>query len=617
MAGLSSSCTIRRLRIPYWKRSLRVECPPCRLQGLILFAVVLLPLWATAAELTIPYEVQIRGVHEKDLLKGLEAVSDAVSLKDRPPASRSLLRSRAERDQTEFSFYLRAMGYYGAQVEAELAAETVPVQVIFQVTTGPPYLLKAFDLKMSAETEASGLILPGPDRLGLVVGEPFKTESLLEAEKRMLQFLGRKGFPYPKIVDRKVIVDHADHSVAVSLLVDAGPGAVFGRVEIEGLESASERLIQRKIPWKEGDLFNSELLASLQKELIELGLFSSVRVSQGEALEGGRVPVIVSVKERKHRSVAAGVSYRTDERLGFKLSWENRNLLGEGERLGLVGTLSDLSYAAEGGFRKPYFLREDQALNLTSRLARDEPEGYTSVNLTNTALLVRDMTKSLKLGGGVGFKEAEITQLGSTNDYSLLFLPLQLSWDRSDNLLDPSRGGRLGIQLAPYHDLFKEDLNFLKGKVSYGHYLQILDSPSTVLAGRVSMGLIGAEERMEIPADERFYAGGGGSVRGYAYQSLGPRAGGIPTGGRSLLEVSLENRMKITERVGLVFFVDGGNAFAETTPSADETLFWGTGVGFRYFTPIGPFRLDVAFPINRRDGLDDSFHIYVSLGQAF
>jgi translocation and assembly module TamA len=124
-------------------------------------------------------------------------------------------------------------------------------------------------------------------------------------------------------------------------------------------------------------------------------------------------------------------------------------------------------------------------------------------------------------------------------------------------------------------------------------------------------------ERDEIPADIRFYAGGGGSIRGYAYQSVGPTQNNEPIGGRSLITMSAELRIKITEKMGLVAFVDGGSAFESAFPDFEETLQWGGGLGFRYFTAIGPLRLDVGIPINRRAGIDDSFQIYVSIGQAF
>ena len=137
------------------------------------------------------------------------------------------------------------------------------------------------------------------------------------------------------------------------------------------------------------------------------------------------------------------------------------------------------------------------------------------------------------------------------------------------------------------------------------------------MAGGANVGAIVGAERNEIPADERFYAGGGGSIRGYAYQTVAPLSGTDPIGGRSIFELSLELRLKLTEQFGLVTFLDGGNAFTSQTPDFRESLLWGTGLGFRYYTPIGPLRLDVAFPLDRREGIDDSFQVYVSLGQAF
>jgi translocation and assembly module TamA len=601
-----------------WKRSLgNNHFLPFLPASLILTGILLFALFAAAADITIPYEVAIKGVENRELLKGMEDIADTIGLKDNPPASVALLRRRAERDKEQFMRMLRAMGYYSGRVEIEMDADLRPVQVVFQVEPGPAYLLKSFDLNLGERPELKTEDLPSPDRRGLGPGGPFRAERFLNAEKKVIENLEMRGFPFAKISERRVVVDHDDRTVTAALWVEPGPMAQFGRVEVTGLESTSETIVRRKIPWKEGDRYNAVLLELLHKDLVELGLFSTIAVTHGEALDGeGTLPVRVAVKERKYKSVGAGISYRSDEKLGVNFSWENRNFMGEGERLGLTATFSDLTYAAEANLRKPFFLRQDQALTLSSRLAEDKPDAYTSRNLANSALVVRDITNALKIGGGVGFKQAQITQLGERKDFSLVSLPLHLSWDRSDDLLDPTKGGRLGLQFAPFKDLF-ENLQFSKGKLSYGHYLRIFQSPSIVLAGRVTMGALSGAERLEIPADERFYGGGGGSVRGYAYQSLGPRAESIPTGGKSLIEVSLETRVRITERIGLAFFLDGGNAFEDIAPSSEEELFWGAGVGIRYFTPIGPFRFDVAMPIDRRDGFDDAFQIYISLGQSF
>jgi translocation and assembly module TamA len=163
----------------------------------------------------------------------------------------------------------------------------------------------------------------------------------------------------------------------------------------------------------------------------------------------------------------------------------------------------------------------------------------------------------------------------------------------------------------------EKDYAFLKGYGNWKGYAEIFNSPDVTAAMRLAAGTIDGASTVSVPADERFYAGGGGSVRGYTFQSVGPLDGETPLGGRSLLEMSFECRFRVTDRLGLVTFLDGGTAFSGNHFETDEDIRWGTGIGFRYFTPVGPIRFDVGFPLNRRAHMDDSFQIYVNLGQSF
>jgi translocation and assembly module TamA len=221
--------------------------------------------------------------------------------------------------------------------------------------------------------------------------------------------------------------------------------------------------------------------------------------------------------------------------------------------------------------------------------------------------------------GGLGFRASRVEHLVEDERVALLLVPLQFDWDTSDDLLDPGRGGRLGLKFAPFFDIFLSDFAFLKGYASYARYVRLLRRPSIVFASRAALGAMTGAARDSIPADLRFYAGGGGSVRGIPFQTAGPlnEADEEPLGGRSLLELSAELRVKVTKTIGFVTFVDGGSAFEAKFPDLEESLRWGAGVGLRYFTPIGPLRLDVALPLNRREDIDDRFQIYVSIGQAF
>jgi len=566
----------------------------------------------------VPYEVIIEGVSEKEVLDDLKASSDSFAMRDRPPATMGMLRQRAERDKERFLKLFKANGYYGAGIEVEIDSESKPVLISFKVHEGPPYLLGSVDFQVVEYGKDEDLELPGGKEIGLRLNEPLRSRAVLDAEKKLLHHMRRKGFPFPRVTERKVIVDHATRSVSVGFSLNPGPKAWFGKTTVIGLTSVNESLVRGEIPWQEGDLFNADRLDEFRNILMGLGLFASVRVITDESPdEKGWLPVTAVVTERKHRSIGAGLGYRTDERLLARLTWEHRNIFHGAERLSLAAKVSGFTKSAEAGFKKPYFLREDQTLRLSFRMAEDEPDAYMSRNLTTSGVLERNLTREIKAGAGLAFKLSEVEQLEEEEKFRLLYLPSYLEWDSSDRLLDPTSGGRLTLLVAPYLDMRNVEFGFLKTQMSATRYVPVSRTPGVILAGRLGLGSLSGTDLFSVPADERFYAGGGGSIRGYSYQSVGPLVEGQPTGGRSLLEVSLELRLELTSRWGLVGFLDGGNVYERTAPDFSEPLLWGTGVGFRYFTPVGPLRFDVAVPLDRRPEIDDHFQIYVSLGQAF
>ena len=585
----------------------------------LLFAWYFSAPGAVLAEEGVSYVPSIEGVADGEILASMKDISNTFALQGKPPANINLLRMRADRDRDLFVQLLRALGHYAARVEVEADSTVQPVKIAFRVDPGVAYVLDSADIRLAEGTGVKHPPMLSPDEVGLVHGDPFRTKTLLNAEKEIVHQLGKRGFPFSRIAERKVVVDHRTASVNLNLWIDPGAEVVFGPSVITGLESVDEKFFRRNIPWQEGEAFNVALLEDLQKTLINLGLFSFVRVTRGDrADDQSKLPVQISVTERKHRSVGAGVSYKTDEGLGAHISWEHRNLFHEGEQLKISTTYSNYTFSGEGGFIKPFFFRDDQSLRLAGRLARDDPPAYTSDNLQGAAFIDRFLTPQLKLSGGLGFKVSDVEQLGDQQSYTYLLFPFQLEHDTSDDLLDPTRGGRLGFYLTYFQNISQnEDPDFLKAYGRYTHYFQLLKKPSLIFAGSISLGSITGAESKVVPADERFYAGGGGSIRGYSYQSVGPMVGTAPVGGSSLLLASFEVRWKVTDRVGLVTFLDGGNVYSKTLPDLSEDLRWGAGAGFRYYTPIGPFRFDVGFPLNKREGIDESYQIYVSLGQAF
>ncbi len=569
------------------------------------------------AQVRVPYQVTIE-VADKKLRNLLKAVSDTWALRKEPPASIRLLRRRAEGDGPKLLKALRSQGFYGTEVRVEIDTTVEPVQVVFKIDLDIPYSLTSLDIQIPEAEKPLVPSLPGAKELGLSLGAPAKSAAILDSETALIDWFKSRGFPFVRVVKREVVVDHKAQAVRVSFQMEPGPVARFGSTEIEGLESVDEAVIRNKILWKRGDRFDASLLSKLRRRLSKTGLFASVRVAASESLEDEEhLPVRVTVKERKHRTIRAGVSYYTDEGAGGKVSWEHRNFLGRGERLSLTGTVSQITLAGEGRFRKPEFIRVDQSLLLNARGGVDDTDAYTSRNYGGSLEIERELSDRMILGVGPAFRVSKVEQLDQEERFRLVSLPSRFNWDTSDNLLDPTRGGRLALRFIPFHDLLSRDLTFVKGYGSYSRYYQLLKKPFLVVAGRGALGSIAGAELEEIPADERFYAGGGDSVRGFPFQSVGPRVGSTPVGGRSLVEFSLELRLKVTEKIGLVGFFDGGSAFETVSPDFDEELGYGTGLGVRYFSPIGPLRIDVAVPLNLRDEIDDRFQIYLSLGQAF
>ncbi|HSR71931.1 MAG TPA: BamA/TamA family outer membrane protein, partial [Kiloniellales bacterium] len=197
-------------------------------------------------------------------------------------------------------------------------------------------------------------------------------------------------------------------------------------------------------------------------------------------------------------------------------------------------------------------------------------------------------------------------------------LPLTATRDDRDDLLDPTRGTRLSLTLTPYGGVGDQSLAFLRSTLGGTAYYAIDEGRRFVVAGRARLGSILGDDTEEIPANKRFYAGGGGSIRGYEFQKVGPLdENNEPLGGRSLVELGVELRIRVTEEIGIVPFLDGGTVFDSPYPDFEEDLRWATGLGLRYFTAIGPLRLDVAVPLDKREGIDDDYQFYISLGQAF
>lgn len=567
----------------------------------------------------LAYEVQIEGEMAESLDELMQRSSQLVTLRNEPPPSRAALQRRVEADLENFRSVLRSEGYYGGTLEAQIDDDADPTRVTITVEPGPRYVLAGYSVDYAGNREETASLPREPRDFGATPGMPARGPDIVAVQEALLARLENTGRPLATVEDRRAVVDHDERTLTVELTVDPGPPTTFGALAIEGLEDVDEEYIRRIADWSEGEVYDRRKLEAVRRDLATTNLFRSVRLEEAEQMsEGNRLPVTARLEESKHRTLAAGLNYSTAEGLGVELSWEHRNFFGRQERLRLSAHASEIRQQATAGFRKPNFLRRNQALVLRTTGRAQETDAFDERTAEAFAGLERQIREVWTVGAGVEANYSRIEENGDTSTFMIVGLPLTVSRDTTNDILDPTKGTRLQLRIAPYYATIERSENFTVAELTGSAYFGIGERDWFVPAIRVRAGTINGPETRQIPAIKRFYSGGGGSVRGYEFQTAGPLdAEGDPVGGRSVLETGLELRWRVSETFGLVPFVEGGTVYDEPTPDFSEDLFWAAGLGLRYFTIVGPIRLDVAFPLNGRPNIDDDYQIYVSLGQAF
>lgn len=566
------------------------------------------------------YKVNFEGHFNGFKVEEFRELSDTVKFRGEPVASMNLLRRRAERDVDRFIDLLRSRGYFGGEVVLDLRGAPGAPEVCFTVLAGPVYKVSRLEL-LEVDEDSGSKKTFSPDTIAspaIVAGSKVVSSDILEAERQFLGHFLEEGHPFALVLPREVVVDHAERSAAVTLLVMPGPLTPIGETVIEGLRDVSPDVVLKSLPWKPGDLCRHSLLEKARRRLQDTGLFTMINIVPEETPEApGFAMMRVSLTERKHRSIGLGADYRSDDGPGVRAMWEHRNLFGMGHRLRTQLELSDLEPNLSVQYDNPFFLRDNQTLSLRFKASILDPEPYESRSLDLSGMVERRLRESLSVGGGLTLRLSRVEQRRTTDTFFLVSSPWVLMWDMRDDRLDPTEGFLLTTRQEPHLDVTSPDVFFWKSEAGASWYRAIGAEKDWVFAARLHLGAIAGESLHDIPADVRFYAGGGGSVRGYGYQRIGPEERGKVVGGRSATDWSLEMRKRLTKSLGLAAFVDGGAAFSSTFPDFSEDPRWGAGLGVRYFTPIGPVRLDAAMPLNPRHGKDDNVQFYISIGQAF
>ncbi|WNO07817.1 autotransporter assembly complex protein TamA [Teredinibacter sp. KSP-S5-2] len=502
---------------------------------------------------------------------------------------------------------LNAEGYYDAKVTFRLGEKIIH----YLVRPGAQYRIGSITLQLPEHVQIQ------PNLLDIQEGSPLKAETILKAKNTLHELVSSRFCLYRVEVTYRVLLETTLQAGHVTFAVADEPHVVFGDVTIEGIHTVDQEYLMAQLPIGTGDCFKRTLVDKARIDLIGTNLLSSV-VATIQPPNDGKVDVSFQARERAHRSITVGGGYQAAEGLGVSLGWEHRNLMRKAQRLKVDLKVAEKLQSISTDLAWPHFMHPSQTFAFYTKAEHLESNAYVSENVDVGTELTRQLNRRVKttLSGEVSF--AKIIENKQEDNYALLSLPLGIEYDERNSPLDPQKGWVVSAHVSPYWDAYETATQFSKNVLAASAYSTFKNWPwHPTFALRAATGVIQGASQEDIPAHIRFYAGGGGSVRGYPYQSLSPLVDKKPVGGLSLSEVSFETRLRWGQNWGGVVFLDGGMAYEQKSPQAGEDLHWGTGLGIRYYTSFAPIRFDIAVPLDKRRDVDDEFQIYVSIGQAF
>lgn len=504
---------------------------------------------------------------------------------------------------------LVSKGYYDAHIDYHDNPDE-SLRGVYNVNLGALYTISK--IRIGPKT------LYDPSKLRLLKkGDALDARKILEQQTALHSTLSQGQCYLSLKVDHLVHLDHFNKSAVLDFSITEGPQANFGPVSFAGLDTVDLSFLKKIIPWQQGECFQKQSITKLRTQILETGLFVRTDVKIPEKLDSkGQAPIAITLKERAHRSLKAGASYYTDEGAGVVLGWEHRNILGSGELFQAELSLNELKQNLNVDFTKPYFLRNDQTFFMNTALRAQDTDAYEETAYDIGASVKRQLTQSIALDIGSAFTFSEIEDQDGKDSYALFSFPISAVFDNRDSPLDPHKGLYLKTNVEPFYEMLGESDPFTKIEAGARTYLHLLEGPDLVWAFRGNIGSIIGKNTAQIPTTERFFAGGSGSIRGFEYQKVGPFDDGDPIGGRSFIAGSSELRLKFTNTIGAVAFVDAGNVSENTEPDFSAFSI-GAGAGLRYYTNFGPMRFDIATPLNKKENLDQNYQFYISIGQAF
>jgi translocation and assembly module TamA len=648
---------------------------------LLLIAIVLLygasPAFAADPQ---PYKVDMASTGDSSLNATLKATSELETLRKTAPVGPFGLIGRARGDLERLKTVLESFGYYQSYVEIridglplddpgvgeELTSRSKDNDSEINITfsTGPLYHLR--------KVEIDGQLPAGADKiLGLDSGAPAVAADVLAAGDRLLNWLEDQGYAFAKVDTPIAHEDPPNRVLDVSFHAEPGARVQIGEIRIRGLKQMKEPVVRKRLLLHTGEQYGATKIEAARKDLLALGVFASVSVRVGTKPDSeGRVPITFTARERPQHAVSVSGAYSSDLGGSTGVSWTKRNVSGKADSLTLSATAINLGggtstngigYDVNGKYVIPDWKERNQSLQVAVGAIRQSLDAYDQTAYTGTVTVNRKLSSIWSISAGFGIEQERIDQhecgadqkclfaqdqicvLPDPEDpsppppwctdqgfsYTLLSLPITALFNTTgldSPLEDATRGMRVSLSVTPTFSFGHPSTRFFVTQATGSLYFDLNNigmnkTPGrSILALRALAGLAAGAGEFSLPPDQRFYAGGSGTIRGYRYQSVGPLfPNGNPIGGTAINAGSVELRQRIGTNFGTAVFLDAGNVSKSLNPISG-TLKTGAGAGLRYYTPIGPIRLDIALPLQRRTtGLnpDDAFEIYIGLGQAF
>ena len=580
-----------------------------------------------------PYAVTLTPTGNTDLDTALNGSSTLISLQKSSPVAGFALTGRARQDASRFTAALHSFGYYKATVAITIAGRKLDdpeLPAAIDAAPADPTLpvVASFDLgpqfKIGTVTIATPVPADVAAHLDLKPGQPAMAAQILGGQGRMADALRADGYPLAKVPPPEATLHPDRNLLDVVFQPEAGPKADIGPISLNGLKDMNEAFVRQRLLLHQGELYSPAAIEAARSDLTSMGVFSVVRATPASTLDpAGQIPVAFDLTERPLHAVDLVVGYSTDLGANLTTAWHDRNLFGNAEQLNLTASyqaggdaLIRPGYQVGAQFLKPDFLTRDQQLEIDLNAIQQSLQAYEQTALMEKIGLNRKLSPYWTASLGLSGEQESILQEDINRHYNLAGVPASLKYDDTTSPLDPTSGMRAALLVTPTVSVGAATATFMISQISGSTYLDMFHDGRSVIALRGLVGQASGVGVFGLPPDQRFYAGGSATVRGYRYQTLGPQfPDGNPTGGTAISAGTVELRQRILGNYGVVGFMDVGQV---STNGAPFTNNWhaGAGVGGRYYTSIGPIRLDIAVPLQRLPG-GDSFEVYIGIGQAF